>query len=204
MIFWNALGSRLFLSRNLDYRSLAGGLLGLLGLTLIFWQKLVQGDADFSTLAYVGLCLIATLSASAGNLLSASLQADGQSIWSTSAFGMIYGASVTIAASSLSGIPLIFDWSLIYVSSLAYLVLFGSVIAFGSYLTLIGQLGPEKAAYATILFPVIAILISTIFEDFQLSIPGVIGIGIVVFGNWLALFKPKTDDSACEARSACL
>ena len=79
------------------------------------------------------------------------------------------------------------------------MVIVGSVIAFGSYLTLIGRIGPGPAAYATVMFPVVAIIVSVLFEGYQLTLLALAAVGLVVVGNWLALSKPKDRKSGCRA-----
>ena len=64
-----------------------------------------------------------------------------------------------------------------------YLAIFGSVIAFGSYLTLLGRIGLDRAAYVTVLFPVIALLLSTIFEDLRWGIYQLLGVLLILLGN---------------------
>ena len=87
-----------------------------------------------------------------------------------------------------------YDSSVSYTVSLLYLSVFGSIFAFGSYLTLIGRIGTDKAAYAAVLFPVIALSISTVFENYQWTLTAIFGFGLVLFGNYLVLGKPSTDE----------
>ncbi len=54
-----------------------------------------------------------------------------------------------------------------YVGSLLYLALIGSVLAFACYLTLLGRIGADRAAYATVMFPVVALAVSTIVEGYR-------------------------------------
>ncbi|MES9965436.1 MAG: EamA family transporter, partial [Candidatus Sedimenticola sp. 20ELBAFRAG] len=107
------------------------------------------------------------------------------------AYGMAYGAAVMFLAALVQGLPLSFDLSIGYTSSLLYLALFGSVFAFGSYLTLVGRIGPEKAAYATVLFPLVALIISTLFEDYEWTLVAAFGVILVVAGNVL-IIMPRT------------
>jgi drug/metabolite transporter (DMT)-like permease len=103
---------------------------------------------------------------------------------------MAYGAALMLAYGLASGKPLIVDASPAYLLSMAYLAVFGSVLAFGCYLTLLGRIGPERAAYATLLFPVVALGISTAFEDYQWTAYGLTGMGLVLAGNFLVLSQP--------------
>ncbi len=85
-----------------------------------------------------------------------------------------------------------FDPSFAYVGSLLYLALFGSVIAFGAYLTLLGRIGAHKAGYATVMFPVVAILLSMTFEGLRLDATIVGGTALVLLGNILVLKRDRS------------
>ena len=82
-----------------------------------------------------------------------------------------------------------FSFDPAYVLSLLYLAIFGSAIAFGAYLALLRLIGSARAAYTSVLFPIVALAISTIFEDYQWSTPAVAGVALIGAGNWLALTK---------------
>ena len=199
MVFWNALGARWLMKQPLDYRALAGGVIGIVGLMMLFWDELLRFSWLDSGSAALILCLLGTLSASSGNLVSATLQKRSMSVWNSTAYGMLYGTALTFGFAGLSNYPIQFEWTFIYVGSLLYLVIFGSVIAFGSYLTLVGRIGPGRAAYATVAFPVVAILVSVLFEDYHLTPLALVAVALVVAGNWLALSKSKVQKSSCRA-----
>jgi len=103
------------------------------------------------------------------------------------AFGMLYGTVALLAYAVLSGAKFKFDFSAGYVGSLLYLALFGSVVAFGSYLTLVGRIGADRAAYVTILFPIVALLFSIAFEGYRLDWLAVLGIICVLAGNGIVM-----------------
>ena len=100
---------------------------------------------------------------------------------------MLYGAVLTAIIAFARGVPPAFDTSPAYVASLLYLALFGSVIAFGAYLTLIGRIGPDRAGYVMIMFPVIALLLSAMFEGLSLEMLQFGGVALVLLGNLLVL-----------------
>jgi drug/metabolite transporter (DMT)-like permease len=193
------LGARLFMGQALEARSLIGGLVGVLGLLILFRAELVtfswESEGSFALL----LCLLGTLSASSGNLVSATLQRRRMTVWNSTAYGMLYGTLLTFSFALVNDLEIQFEWTAIYVGSLLYLVVFGSVIAFGSYLTLIGRIGPGRAAYTTVAFPVVAVLVSVLFEGYQLSLLALAAVALIVAGNWLALSKPKVQKSPCRA-----
>lgn len=193
IVFFNLVNARIFLKTPIEKMVLIGGLLGLFGLIITLWSKLqaIQASEDSVILTLIGAGLVAsaTLVASWGNIIASSNQRTGLPTIETAAIGMLYGTVfMSIIAFSISGWPTI-DLSLKYVSSFLYLTLFGTIVAFLAYLKLIKDMGPSRAAYVFILTPIVALLISTIYEDFSWS-PGVfIGIALVITGNMLAIIK---------------
>ena len=81
--------------------------------------------------------------------------------------------------------------SFTYLGSLFYLAMFGSVLAFGCYLTLVGRIGAEKSAYTMVLFPIVALGFSTLFEGYQWSVESMIGVTLILVGNVLNSLSRK-------------
>ena len=187
---WNALNARVFMGRRIATNVLLGGGLGLLGLGLLFWPELSGHTASHETLLGLGLALIGTLCFSAGNLLSSLQQQAGLRPLTTNAWGMLYGALLLTGYCLVAQVPFTFDSSTRYVGSLLYLAIPGSVIGFTAYLTLVGRMGPERAAYCTVLFPVVALNISVFVEGYQWTLPALLGLGLVMAGNVLVFRKP--------------
>jgi drug/metabolite transporter (DMT)-like permease len=105
---------------------------------------------------------------------------------------MGYGALLMLGFAVVQGATFTFDFNLPYVGSLLYLAIFGSVVAFGTYLTLLGRIGPERAGYVTVLFPIIALALSTLYEGLAWELRGVVGVALVLLGNSLVLRRPQT------------
>lgn len=188
---WNALNARIFFKQKVARNVLGGGALGLLGLACLFWPELAGHSASRETLIGLGLALLGTLCFSAGNMLSSLQQKAGLRPLTTNAYGMLYGAALLSLYCLFSGTPFSFEWNTRYISSLAYLVVAGSVIGFTAYLTLVGRMGPERAAYCTVLFPVVALNISAFAEGYQWTLPALFGLALVMLGNVLVFRKPK-------------
>jgi drug/metabolite transporter (DMT)-like permease len=189
IVFWNILNGRIFLNTPVRANVICGACLGIAGIGLVFWPELSGFTlADDGVKGFV-LSMVATLMASFGNILSARNQRHGLPVVQTNAYGMTYGTLLMLAAALIAGKPFAFDASAPYVISLLYLALFGSVIAFGCYLTLVGSIGADRASYATLLFPVIALVISTLFEGYRWSPPAVAGVAVILAGNALSLAK---------------
>ena len=100
---------------------------------------------------------------------------------------MAYGAAGLALIAALRGTSIAFDPRWPYVLSLLYLSLAGTSLAFGLYLALIKRIGASRAAYSSVLFPVIALIVSTLFEHYEWSVPAVVGLAVLVAGNALAL-----------------
>jgi drug/metabolite transporter (DMT)-like permease len=187
---WNALNARLFLGQRIAANVLAGGALGMAGLVLLFWPELAGQAASRETLLGLGLALLGTLCFSAGNLISSRQQKSGLRPLSSNAWGMFYGSLLLGGYCLLSGTPFAFDWRPSYIGALLYLAIPGSVIGFTAYLTLVGRLGPERAAYCTVLFPLVALNISALVEGYQWTPPALAGLVLVMAGNVLVFRQP--------------
>ena len=188
---WNALNARLFMGRRIASNVLAGGALGLCGLGLLFWPELAHHQASRETLLGIALAVLGTLCFSAGNLLSSLQQQAGLKPLTTNAWGMLYGALLLAGYCLVAGVPFTFELNGRYIGSLLYLAIPGSVIGFTAYLTLVGRMGPERAAYCTVLFPVVALNISVFVEGYQWTLPALLGLGLVMLGNVLVFRQPK-------------
>jgi drug/metabolite transporter (DMT)-like permease len=104
---------------------------------------------------------------------------------------MLYGCLTLYAAALLSGTPIVLPLERDYLLSLVYLALFGSVFAFWAYVTLIGRIGPDRASYTTLLFPLVALAVSTVFEGYRWSLAAALGLALVLAGNWLAMRRNR-------------
>jgi drug/metabolite transporter (DMT)-like permease len=195
MVFSNLAGARVAFGTPLTARALAGSVLGVAGVTVIFLPGTGPALRPGMGLGLV-LALVGVATASLGNLVSQRNQRAGLPVLQGNAFGMLYGAvAVTVYALAM-GRPLAFDPSFRYLASLAYLALFGSVLAFGAYLTLIGRIGAGRAGYAMVAIPLVALLISTLFEGLRWRPALVLGVLLCLGGNVLVLARPRRPEPA--------
>ncbi len=185
IVLMNIGNAAVLFRRPLGAAMIAGALLGLAGIALVFAPELAGLGTHPGALRGLGLSLLGTYLASLGNMVSARNQHRGLPVVQSNAFGMAYGALVLALVAALRGEPFTFAATPGFTLSLLYLALFGSVIAFGSYLTLLGRIGPERAAYAMVLFPLVALTISTVFEGYRWTATAVTGTALVVLGNVL-------------------
>ncbi|MBV1927847.1 MAG: DMT family transporter, partial [Rhodobacteraceae bacterium] len=182
IITMNMANNAIFFGERPERNTLIGAGIGLVGITLVFVQDLtdLQGQGKFPAIL---LCIAATYLASLGNMMSKTLQRQGVSVTGSNGWGMTYGALTLLVIVLLFDQPVRFPTSLTFLSSLAFLVIFGSVIAFWSYLTLLGRVGADRAAYAMIVFPIWSLMISWMFEGFEWTLVKTIGVGVILVGN---------------------
>jgi drug/metabolite transporter (DMT)-like permease len=76
---------------------------------------------------------------------------------------------------------------------------FGSIIAFGAYLTLLGRIGAHRAGYAMVLFPVVALVLSMLFEGLKLDATILLGTCLVLAGNMFVLRRRPPPQKPCIA-----
>ena len=164
-----------------------GAALGIIGTALMFSDDLASFSVGDNTYFALLLCLGGITFASLGNIISAYKQRRKIPIIQANAFAMIYGGSMMFLIVLLLGKPIGFDTSVSYILSLGYLIIFGSIVAFSVYLKLLGEIGPDRSVYVALIAPIIALLISTVFEGYQWKAVGVAGVILLMLGNVLAL-----------------
>ena len=172
---------------------LIGAVVGIAGLSIIFSNEISNTDWSLESGIVKGFLwmLLATFFASIGMLLSGQFQARKIPLVQSNAFSMLYGSLILISYIALSDVSFSFNSSFSYVVSLVYLALVASVIGFGVYLKLVGNIGADKASYVNIFTPTIALLLSTFFEGYEWSLVGLIGVLLIIIGNIIVLYaKP--------------
>lgn len=187
LVFWNLLGARLFFGTPAPLAVLVGAALGVAGVGLLFWPELagVRGDAGVGL--GVAYAVAATVVASAGNLWSQRLFARGVPVVPGTAWSMGYASLGVMAWCAARGLPFAFDGRWPYVLSLLYLAVFGSVVAFVSYLTLLKRIGAGRAGYTAAVIPLVAMLASTLYERYRWTASAAAGVALVLAGTVLVL-----------------
>ena len=191
IVMMNIFNNRLFFDQKPEPKVLLGAVLGLAGISLVFWPELANMQDNKTTLVALGLTIAGMVVASFGNALSARNQRAQLPVLQTNAWGMAYGAILLGAFALLQGHKFALPGNMAYWVSLSYLAVVGSILAFGAFLTLLGRIGSEKAAYVTVLFPIVALGISTAFESYQWTSTSLTGVLFILFGNLLVIAKKE-------------
>ncbi len=191
LVFFNILNARILLKQAIESKVILGGLLGIFGTAMIFWEDLRIFSFADGKLTGMFLAIGGTYVASLGNITSARNQMNGMSVLASNAYGMTYGGAAMMLIALFTGVDFKFAMNISYLSSLLYLAIFGSIFAFSAYLTLVGNIGAGKAAYVSLIAPVIALIISTVLEDYQWKNTSISGALFILIGNLIALISRK-------------
>jgi drug/metabolite transporter (DMT)-like permease len=178
----NLLLGAAFLGQPIMPRVAVGGVIGAAGIALLYSPQ-IAGGVQRGALLGLAFCLAGTLSFCAGNLVSTAIQRRGVPLLAATAWGMTYGVAALAAIVLVRGQPLIVAWTPSYLGATLYLALFASVVAFASYLTLLRRIGAARAGYATVLFPIVALAVSTLVEGYRWTLPAILGAALALAGN---------------------
>ncbi len=184
MIFSNAIGGALFFGQAISRRFLFSAVLGVLGIVLIFWPDIASTRAAPEVLGSIGLGLMAVTFASVGNLMTLRVARRGTALVPLLAWSMGYGALTLLLIAAVSGVQFHLDPRPSYWLSLIYLSAFGSVLAFLLYFKLAQRQGPGRAALVGMIIPVIALLMSALFEGWRPTWVSAAGIVVSLAGLW--------------------
>ena len=185
----NAVLGRIFLGQSLSRPFLAGSVIAMLGVALLFDHELrhVRGDGVWAVAGGIATTLLAVLTASIANVLQATQAARRMAVVPMIAWAMLVGTLVDGAYAWATVGPPLFEWRWGYVAGIAYLGLIGSALAFPLYFHVIRTIGPARAAYSSVLVPVIAMALSTMFEGYRWSFQAAGGAALALAGLIVAL-----------------
>ena len=187
ILIMNILGERIYFNIKSSKQTLMAAGFGIIGILIIFQKELLNFKIQDKTHIGIILSFIATFWASTGNLIHQKNSKDKIPFIQSIAYGMFYGSIFTLIVAKFRGAELIFDYSFSYISSLLYLAIIGSVVAFYLYLKLLENIGSARAGYMGVVMPIIALIISTIFEGLQWTNNLIFGLPVLIFGCVLIL-----------------
>ena len=173
MVFWNPLCSRIAFGTPISWRTWAAGMVAISGVTMLFfhaiadaWKDIIGGGAG-GFLFGLALAVTATIASSAGNVVVSKIREQSSNLLLTMAWSMFWGTVMVALWALVTGQAFTLPQSPRYWGGLLYLSLFGSVIAFAAYFTLINRIGSQKAVYIGVVTPVISLLLSIQLENYR-------------------------------------
>jgi len=191
ILMWNILNLRIFMKQPVAWRAFQGGIIGLTGICLVFWQDLASLSATRGLIGML-IAFAGAYLASVGNVVGSRNAKRGVPVTQANAFGMAYGGLLTLFIHFALGGTLTMDWSIGYLGPMLYLTILGSIAAFGCYMLLISRIGADYAAYVTLLMPIIALVLSTIYEGYHWTANAFVGVALVLAGNLIILTPQST------------
>lgn len=189
-VLFNAVNSFFFFGQNPPLRFYCAAALGLTGIVTLFWHDLMSSGFSGSLLLGIGLSALGTFGFSLGNMISLRHQKKGLEVMTTNSWAMLYGTLLIATIALVRGDNFTPQWTFSYLGALLYLAVFGSVVAFGAYFTLVGRIGPSNAAYSTLLFPLVALSFSTVYEGYSWQMNAVAGLVLILVGNLVMFARP--------------
>ena len=187
VIIMNILGENFYFKKKPSIKTLFGATIGMLGIAIIFNDEIFNFNLSNGTHIGLLLALLGTFFASTGNLVYQRNLNHNFPLIETLAYAMLYGSLVTFLITQIKGTELLFEYSFKYIISLSYLSIVGSIFAFIFYLKLIEKVGPGRAGYVGVVMPVLALLISTVFENLEWDTDLIIGLPILIIGAVLVI-----------------
>ena len=173
MVFWSPILNRIAFGTPVSWRTWNAGIIAVAGVTLLFFHSIQGAWHDIMTggeghfLLGLGLALTATVASTVGNLIVVKVRVESSNVLLTMAWSMMWGTLIVAAWVLVTGQSFTLSSEPKYWGGLLYLSLFGSVIAFAAYFTLIHRIGSDKAVYITVVTPVISVLLSIQLEHFR-------------------------------------
>ena len=189
-VLFNAVNSFFFFGQKPPLRFYCAAALGLTGIVTLFWHDLMSSGFSGSLLLGIGLSALGTFGFSLGNMISLRHQKKGLEVMTTNSWAMLYGTLLIATIALVRGDNFTPQWTFSYLGALLYLAVFGSVIAFGAYFTLVGRIGPSNAAYSTLLFSLVARSFSTVYEGYSWQVNAVAGLVLILVGNLVMFARP--------------
>jgi drug/metabolite transporter (DMT)-like permease len=193
--------ARIFLGTPMSARVALGGLAGIAGVVLIFWHEVMRLAGSAQTLKGIVLTMASVLLASLSTIAASSYHRQGVKGWAPLAWAMAYRSAGALVHALVTGAAWGWSWRPSFVGSLVYLALFGSIFAFGAYYALVQRVGPAKAGYIGVLTPLVALVVSGLFENFLWTGLTVAGIALAIAGNFIALW-PRASVAAAAVQTS--
>ena len=198
---FNVVNNRLWHKVIPSKNTVIGSVIGIMGITLLFLPDLLTASDAKNRLLGIALATLATFFFSCGNMLSVRHNKRQLPLATTNAWGLLYGSLIMLCISWVSVGSFNIDTRPLYLFSLLYLIVPGTIIAFAVYLGLIARIGANKTAYATILFPIVALSISTVLEGYTFSPIAIIGLVLAILGNVIVFYKPRLRPNAISEKT---
>ena len=184
----NAVLGRVFLGQPISREFVLGSAIAAVGVAMLFAQEYRASPATLGeVLTGAALTVGGILAASAANIVQAMEGAKRQPLLTLLAWAMLVGVAINAVFALVVSGPPVFDPRPAYTLGILYLGLAGSVVTFPLYYGLVRKVGAGKAAYSSVIVPVVAMILSTLFEGFVWGPLPAAGAAITLTGMIVAM-----------------
>jgi len=187
LIYFNILGSKIYLKQALESKVLIGSFLGGLGILIFFQEEVQNFQTTSQTSIGILLAIASTICSSIGNILSAKTVADEVPISSSNAWSMLYGSFSNLGMALYLREDFRIPMTPSYLFSLGYLVIFATLLTFGAYILLVKRTGPAQAAYCNMISPLVALGLAAVFEGYIWTTNNILGVLFCILGSIFTL-----------------
>jgi drug/metabolite transporter (DMT)-like permease len=172
--------SAYFDKRKIAKKVIISSLVGFFGLVL-FILPIVKFSNDSKAIIGFLMTLSVTFIFSFGSaVVSRNKKINQTPLYTSIAYGCAISSIFLFLFNVARGNEFGFDFSLSYITSLAYLVLVATVLAFICLFYLIQNIGSTRANYTALVYPAIALIISSFFEDLSFNFLSFVGFGMII------------------------
>lgn len=173
---------------------------------IVFLTKGETHGASHNQIIGIVALIVAVVSWSIGSLM----QRTGgklQNIFKFSAYQLFVGSFLVGILGVLTGELKVFDVSKINqegVIAFFYLVLFGSALAFSSYIWLTRNVDPQKVATYAVVNPVVAVWLGWVIADERIDFNTILFSLLVLVGLYFVIFSKPVDKKMAQSKTRAI
>ena len=168
-------------------RVIFGGFVGIVGVGFIFSTEIINQGFGWPLIKGLLFCLGGVTVFTFGSVVGKSITLKKSELISSTAYAMAYGATISFLFTICCGEKIIFDFRAPYILSMIYLILIPGIIGYVGILYLVGKWGASRASYTALFYPVGALIVSSIFENYHFGLFAFVGIIFILIGNGIAI-----------------
>jgi len=176
---------------KISKKILLSGFIGTVGLAFFILPKVLQNNSALPVIGFVYAFFMMLVFSFGNYLVACNSKKNHTPLFTTISFASAFGAFYFLCYSLVLGHQFNFDYSYSYVGSLIYQVFFASILAFVCLYYLIQQIGTAKANYTALVYPSIALAVSSFFENYQFQLISTIGLLLIIIALSLDFFYQK-------------
>lgn len=172
----------IFDKKKIEKKIIIGGLIGSLGLIFFLYPHLKLNVTNIDRIIIgIVLGLIMMIIFSLGNyLVEKNKNHNHTPLFTAITFSASLSSLYFLVLNLVIGHQFTMDYSAKYILSLLYQIFFSSIMAFICLYYLIQKIGSVRANFTALIYPTIALITSSFFENFNFTIFGTFGLILII------------------------